>query len=88
VTRALQRASATLYALVLALVHGDGAGVARRAREIAALVLQDAAPQNRRRRARALPDQQRRTCSLTAPRARPPAVRALRAASATARAGM
>jgi hypothetical protein len=47
-----------------ARVQGDGAVVARRARETAA-------PQNRWRRARALPDQQRRTCSLTAPMARP-----------------
>jgi len=70
VTRALQRASATLYALVIALSLNDRATARARAGEVAELVLQDAAPRNRRRRARPLIDQTRRTCPLHAPRAR------------------
>jgi hypothetical protein len=70
VTRALQRASATLYALVIALSRNDRATARARAGEVAVLVLQDAAPRNHRRRARPLLDQMRRTYPLHAPRAR------------------
>lgn len=69
-TRALQRANVTLCALVTALSHNDRIVATARTREVALLVLQDAAPRNRRRRARPLHDQMRRSYPLHAPRAR------------------